>query len=110
MSCWIFLMVFFLSSCGIIFDDLTQVKKAVDLGNYEQAIDMMSRYQSMNSKKYNSNLHVIYADHILQNLDLSKAERYSQAKLLLKKALVLDSTNKKARTFYVMLTKLDGHE
>jgi len=99
-------LVFILSSCAIVSEDLSQAKQYVDQKNYSEAIALLNTYKSSNSKKYNAEVHLEVAENILKDLDRPKTERYEEAKTYYEEAVRLDPKNSKARSFYLMILKL----
>ncbi|MCE2929613.1 MAG: hypothetical protein LW817_08305 [Candidatus Caenarcaniphilales bacterium] len=99
-------LCFLMVSCGIFFDDLSQAQKYVSQENYEEAIKLLDSYHAANSKKYNAEVHLIYADKVLQNFAESRFHRYHHAKELIERSLQLDPKNTKAKAFYLMISKL----
>lgn len=103
----IFVLSVLLNSCAVLTEDLTQAKQYVEQNNYNEAIKILNAYKSRNSKSYNAKVHMMLAEKILKNLERPKLERYEEAKKYYEQAVKLDPKNKKARTFYLMILKLE---
>jgi len=99
-------LIFLLSSCAIVTEDLSQAKQYVEQKNYSEAIALLNTYKSSGSKKYNAEVHLESAENILKDLDKPKTERYEEAKVYYEEAVRLDPKNSKARSFYLMILKL----
>lgn len=100
------ILALFMTSCGLFHEDMTEVDEFARKQEYVNAIAILNGYTSSYSKKYNSQLHLAYAEQILKNLKRDKYDRYTTAKEFLEKSLKLDPKNKKAKTYYLMLIKL----
>lgn len=105
---YILVSLFFLSfsSCALLLEDLSKPKSLAASKQYTEAIALLDTYKSQASKKYNSQLHLEYAETMLKDLSIDQQLRYQQAREILEQALTLDSKNNKARVLYLAVTKL----
>lgn len=105
MKPFVLFLAFFLSSCSIINEDLTDAKALVSAKHYSEAIELLDTYKSFYSKRYNSKVHVEYGMTILSDLDIDQQERYKASKEIFEKALKLDAKNQRARVYYLTVLK-----
>lgn len=102
----VFTILFLLSSCSLLHEDMTKVNDAITREDYSAAIMQLNDMDSSFAKKLNSKTHVDYAISILRNIKQEKRARYITAKDILEKAVQLNPKNEDAKTYYLIMLKL----